>query len=320
MKAFTITKNDANQRLDKFLMKTLKTMPKSLVYKSLRKKKIKVNGKRITDGGLQLKEGDFLEAYINDEFFDGPLHQHAFLALSSAPLDIVYEDENIIAVNKPQGLSVHADESGSPDTLIHRIQKYLYDKGEYIPEQDLTFAPALAHRIDRNTQGLVLAAKNAEALRILCEKIKQKEIQKYYLCIVCGHLPKESEILRAYHMKDEAAKIAKVFDLPTEGAREMITQYTVVKRYQTHDLAEIKLITGRTHQIRAHMAHIGHPLLGDGKYGKLDKEIPVNRQALVAYKLVFDFTADAGILSYLNKKELQIKNPTLVSAELEARL
>lgn len=320
MKTFTITKNDSGQRLDKFLIKTMKTMPKSLVYKSLRKKKIKVNGKRITDGGFALNEGDLLEAYINDEFFDEQPHHHAFLVLSSAPLEIVYEDENIIAVNKPQGLSVHADESGSPDTLIHRIQKYLYDKGEYIPEQDQTFAPALAHRIDRNTQGLVLAAKNAEALRILCEKIKQKEIQKYYLCIVRGHLPKESEILRAYHIKDESAKIAKVFDCSTDGAKEMITQYRLIKRYQKHDLAEIKLITGRTHQIRAHMAHIGHPLLGDGKYGKLDKAIPVTRQTLVAYKLVFDFRADAGILSYLNKKELQIKNPTLVPAELEAIL
>lgn len=320
MKAFTITKNDANQRLDKFLIKTLKTMPKSLVYKSLRKKKIKVNGKRITDGGFPLSEGDFLEAYINDEFFDEQPNRHAFLALTSAPLDIIYEDENIIAVNKPQGLSVHADETGSPDTLIHRIQRYLYDKGEYIPEQDQTFAPALAHRIDRNTQGLVLAAKNAEALRILCEKIKQKEIQKYYLCIVRGHLPKTSDTLRAYHIKDETTKMAKIYDRPTEDAKEMITQYKVLKQYQNHDLAEIKLITGRTHQIRAHMAHIGHPLLGDGKYGKLDKSIAVNRQALAAYKLVFDFTTDAGILSYLNRKELQIQNPTLVPAALEAGL
>ncbi len=320
MKAFTITKNDANQRLDKFLIKTLKTMPKSLVYKSLRKKKIKVNGKRITDGGFPLSEGDLLEAYINDEFFDGQPNRHAFLALTSAPLDIIYEDENIIAVNKPQGLSVHADETGSPDTLIHRIQRYLYDKGEYIPEQDQTFAPALAHRIDRNTQGLVLAAKNAEALRILCEKIKQKEIQKYYLCIVRGHLPKTSDTLRAYHIKDETTKTAKIYDRPAEDAKEMITQYKVLKQYQNHDLAEIKLITGRTHQIRAHMAHIGHPLLGDGKYGKLDKSIAVNRQALAAYKLVFDFTTDAGILSYLNRKELQIQNPTLVPSALEAGL
>ncbi len=320
MKVFTITKNDAGQRLDKFLMKTLKTMPKSLVYKSLRKKKIKVNGKRITDGGVMLCAGDVLEAYINDEFFEGQKQNYEFLALSSAPLEIVYEDENIIAVNKPQGLSVHTDESGSPDTLIHRIQKYLYDKGEYLPEEDLTFAPTLAHRIDRNTQGLVLAAKNAEALRVLCEKIKQKEIQKFYLCIVCGHLPKKQETLRAYHKKDETAKLARVFDSPAPGTKEMITKYKVLKHYRLHDLAEVELITGRTHQIRAHMAHIGHPLLGDGKYGKPNKELSIYRQALIAYKLQFNFQTDAGVLSYLNRKELQIAHPVLVSAETEAIL
>lgn len=320
MKAFTITKNDAGQRLDKFLIKTLKTMPKSLVYKSLRKKRIKVNGRRTTDGGFMLHEGDVLEAYINDEFFTLQNAAQEFLFLTSAPLDIVYEDENILLVNKPQGLSVHADETGSPDTLINRIQKYLYDKGEYDPYQDRTFAPALAHRIDRNTQGLVLAAKNAEALRILCEKIKYKEIKKYYLCIVCGHLPKERDTLRAYHIKDETTKQAKIFDRPVPGAKEMITKYRVLKRFQSHDLAEVLLITGRTHQIRAHMAHIGHPLLGDGKYGRPNKALAQNRQSLAAYKIRFEFQTDAGVLSYLNGKEFQIKKPVLVSPEIEKQL
>mgnify|MGYP002552445017 CR=1 FL=1 len=320
MKQFTITKNDADQRLDKFLTKTLKTMPKSLLYKSLRKKKVKINGKRITDGGFMLHEGDILEAYLNDEFFVPQDGAKAFLLLTSATLDIVYEDENILLANKPQGVGVHADETGSPDTLINRIQKYLYDKGEYIPNQDHAFAPALAHRIDRNTQGLVLAAKNAEALRILCEKIKNKELKKYYLCIVCGHLPKARDTLTAYHIKDETAKQAKIFDRPVPGAKEMITKYAVLKRFQDHDLAEVQLVTGRTHQIRAHMAHIGHPLLGDGKYGKLGKNPPITRQALMAYKIRFDFQTESGILSYLNGKELKIKDPTLISASIEKQL
>ena len=320
MKSFTITKNDSGQRLDKFLIKMLPTMPKSLVYKSLRKKRIKVNGKRITQGEHIIKEADFLEVYINDEFFEEKSEALEFLNLSSAVLDIVYEDENIIVVNKPQGLSVHADETKTPDTLINRIQKYLYNKGEYEPNSDLTFAPALAHRIDKNTQGLVIAAKTSEALRIICEKIKYKEIKKTYLCIVCGHLSKDIDTLKAFHRKDEKTKQAVVSDKSFPGSKEMITKYKVLKRYNSHDLVEVDLVTGRTHQIRAHMAHIGHPLLGDGKYGVLGKNPLLNRQALIAYKLKFEFTTDSGVLSYLNNKEIKLKNTTLVSNDIEAEL
>ncbi len=319
MKAFTITKNDAGQRVDKFLIKLLKTMPKSLVYKSLRKKRVKVNGKRATESQI-LNEGDLLEAYINDEFFELPEEPQEFLRLSSAPLDVVYEDENLLICNKPQGLSVHADESATPDTLINRIKRYLYDKGEFRPNEDMTFSPALAHRIDRNTAGLVIAAKNAESLRILCEKIKQKEIKKYYLCITCGHLPKKSDTLHAFHQKDEMQKLARIYQEQKPGSKEIITKYKVLKQYQNHDLAEISLITGRTHQIRAHMAFIGCPLLGDGKYGHLGKKPLITRQALLAYKLRFSFITEAGILSYLNEKEVAISSPVLVPKQIEELL
>ena len=319
MKSLTVTKNDSGQRLDKFLIKYLSSMPKSLVYKSLRKKRVKVNGKRAHED-LILSEGDFLELYINDEFFETKDASHEFLSLSSSELDVIYEDENIIIVNKPQGLSVHADESKTPDTLINRIQKYLYDKGEFDPDSDLTFSPTLAHRIDKNTMGLVIAAKNAESLRILNQKIKDKEIKKFYLCIIKGHIYKEESTLKAYHFKDENKKTALVSDTQKPGFKEMITKYKVKKTYKNHDLLEIELITGRTHQIRAHMAHIGHPLLGDGKYGKLDKNSPLRRQALIAYRLIFDFKTDAGILSYLNNKEIKLLHPILVTKEIEETL
>lgn len=319
MKTLTVTKNDSGQRLDKFLIKYLSSMPKSLVYKSLRKKRVKVNGVRAKEDFL-LSEGDTLELYINDEFFEVKNEEDEFLSLTSCYIDIMYEDENIIIVNKPQGLSVHADETETPDTLINRIKKYLYDKGEFCPDKDLTFSPTLAHRIDKNTQGLVIAAKNSESLRILNEKIKYKQIKKFYLCIIKGHINKEENTLRAFHFKDEKAKVAIISDVKKQGFREIITKYKVRRRYKNHDLLEVELITGRTHQIRAHLSHIGHPLLGDGKYGHLDKNSPLRRQALLAYKLIFDFKTESGILSYLNNKEIKIEHPTLVSKEIEDNL
>jgi len=307
MKSFTIGPNDAGQRADKFITKAVPSLPKTLLYKYLRLKRIKLNGKRC-EISTRLNEGDVMEMYISDEFFLTAEDSHAFLAAPTT-LNILYEDEHILLVDKPVGLVVHEDDTNTADTLINRIQHYLFEKGEYIPENEASFAPALCNRIDRNTQGIVIAAKTAEALRVLNQKIKDRELNKYYLCIVHGHLNKPKATLTAYLRKDSSANQVEVTDSPRPGSRTIVTKYRVLKEKNNLSLVEVDLITGRTHQIRAHFAHIGHPLLGDGKYGfqKDSKGSGFSHQALCAYKLEFKFTTDAGALAYLNGRSFEVK-------------
>ncbi|MBE6635214.1 MAG: RluA family pseudouridine synthase [Ruminococcaceae bacterium] len=316
MRELQIGKNDAGQRLDKFITKAL-DIPMSLLYKSIRLKKIKVNRKR-AEASMKLCEGDTVQCFLADEFFEkgkkNPLSEGSDLSADSlarvrAELDIIYEDENIILVNKPPGLSVHEDESTKSNTLITYIQSYLYDKGEYDPDAEQSFAPALCNRIDRNTQGIVIAAKNAESLRVMNEKIKLREINKFYLAAVHG-IPKErTATLRGYLIKDEKTNTVRVFEKnPPRGAKEIITRYRTVAQKAGCALVEVDLLTGRTHQIRAHMAYIGHPLIGDGKYGKNkdDRARGYKHQALCSYKLRFSFEGEPTVLEYLNGKEFSI--------------
>ena len=316
MRELIIGKNDAGQRLDKFITKTL-DLPPSLLYKSIRLKKIKVNRKRAENNQILL-EGDTIQCFLAEEFFEKKADEHSFGSITPH-LDVVYEDENIMLLNKRPGVSVHEDEDGSTNTLITHVQAYLYQKGEYRPEDEQSFAPALCNRIDRNTGGIVIAAKNAEALRVMNEKIKKREIDKFYLAAVHGVPRPEAATIKGWLIKDDKKNIVRVYDKnPPRGAKEIITKYKVVAKAKDSSLIEVELLTGRTHQIRAHMAFIGHPLIGDGKYGinQSDRKKGYKYQALYSYKLRFSFDkTEQTALDYLNGKEFKIPKKDIYFTE-----
>ena len=306
MKEFTIGPNDAGQRLDRFLAKAVPLLPASLAQKYIRLKRIKLGGKRV-DRDTRLKEGDVLQLYINDEFFDKPREDNAYLTVAAPKLNIVYEDEHILLVDKRPGLAVHPHDGAEYGrTLIDHIQAYLYQKKEWRPREENAFTPALCNRIDRNTGGIVIAAKTAEALRVMNQKIKDRELDKRYLAIVEGTPKPRDGSLKGYLFKGAKKNRVFVTDTPQAGSKSCQTNYKTIASKNGLSLVECELITGRTHQIRAQFAHAGHPLLGDGKYGKLDKRFDRNYQALYSYKLTFTFSTEAGSLEPLNGKSFQV--------------
>ncbi len=307
MREFTIGKNDAGQRLDRFVAKNLPLLPPALLQKYIRLKRIKVNG-RGSKRDARLEAGDILQLYINDEFFDKPSEENMFLTVFRPKLSIVYEDENLLLADKRPGMVVHADETEKVDTLINHIQAYLYQKREWDPKQENAFAPALCNRIDRNTGGIVIAAKNAETLRILNEKIRAHEVEKSYLCVTVGRPKPPAGKIEGFLRKDEERKQVTFYHRPVPGGKTAVTLYQTLETRGPLSLVECRLLTGRTHQIRVSMAAIGCPLLGDGKYGDgaVNRDYHETKQALYSYKLSFPFPTDAGLLGYLRGREFTV--------------
>ena len=297
MRKLIVNENDANQRVDKFLLKTLPTLPKSLMYKYIRNKKIKLNGKRC-EISTKLVAGDEFTCYISEEFFE--VEKDVSFLKASSSLNILYEDENILVMNKERGLLAHGDEGESEDTLINRMKHYLYKKGEYDYTKEQSFAPALCHRIDRNTQGIVIGAKNAQTLRDVNEAIRNRHIDKFYVCIAEGLFKEKKGKFKLYHKKEnQKVYVKENFE---KGYTEILTGYKVLKEKDNLSLLEVELFSGKSHQIRSTLAYYKHPLYGDTRYGAKKRKYAY--QALCAMRIVFHDMSEH--LSYLNEKEISL--------------
>ena len=308
MREFHIGKNDENQRLDRFLGKAIPLLPASLAQKYIRLKRIKVNGAR-AQRDQKLVAGDILQCYINDEFFESPSEENVYLTITTPRLKIVYEDENIMLLDKPAGMLAHADEHEKVNTLVNHMLAYLYQKREWRPREENAFTPALCNRIDRNTGGIVIAAKNAEALRILNDKIRDREIAKYYLCIALGRVEPPKGRIECFLRKDEKSNTVRVYHRPVPGRPQRDHAYTKRSRraascrfWRSSCSPAAPIRSAQAWRISA------IPLLGDGKYGigSVNRKYGETQQALYSYRLRFDFPTDAGILEYLRGREFQV--------------
>ena len=288
MKKLVVNKKYDNKKLDKFLKDNISTLSNNLFYKTLRKKDIKINGKRVSEN-VTVFENDEILVYIPDYLLENKLN-----------LDIIYEDNNILLINKPSNIEVTGQ-----DSLTEVVHK-LYSSCE--------FKPMPCHRLDRNTSGLILFAKNETSLNILLDKFKHHQIEKHYLALVYGIPKKKNERLVSYLFKDSSKSLVYISDIPKKGYQKIITSYSLIESFDNStSLLDVEIETGRTHQIRAHLAHIGLPIIGDGKYGinEINKKFKVKAQKLVSYKLIFRFEHDSKILEYLNRKSFELKNKNI---------
>lgn len=300
MQTLTVTEAQNGKPVDGIIRHTFPGLPVNALYKALRKKDIKINGTRIRDI-CRVYSGDRIDIYIADKILQGDPLAGMVPNRGFVP---VYEDCNILIVNKEQGIPVHPDRDRQDNTLINRVHDYLAQKGEFVPGKPGSFTPALCHRLDRNTGGLIIIAKNSTVLDIILNKIKSREIKKFYQCLAYGKMPFRSAELRAFLLKNEQKSRVFIYDSRVKDSLEIITRYRVLNYKSDISRLEIELVTGRTHQIRAHLAHIGHPVIGDGKYGSnsINRSAGLKQQALWACRLEFDFVTPSGVLNYLKGK------------------
>lgn len=303
--------NEAGQRLDKFLRKLLKDVPLSAIFKALRKGDVRVNGKKQKEK-YTLEVNDVVEIkYITS---DTKENKKEFLKVDAKSLMVTFEDENMLIVEKWPGVLVHPDSNGKEATLTDYVLSYLNEKGDYLPEKEVTFTPASCNRLDRNTSGVVIFGKNFESLRMLNEAIRNDEIEKYYTTLVTGRI--KDGLYKGYILKNEENNISRVFDNKVNDSKEISMEVKTLQSNGAFSLLEIRLITGRSHQIRAHLAHLGHPIIGDTKYGdsKMNSfffnKFGLNYQFLYAYKLTFRDLQ--GKLEYLKNKTVAESLPPML--------
>jgi 23S rRNA pseudouridine955/2504/2580 synthase len=300
--------NEAGQRLDKFLRKWLKDVPLSAIYKSIRKGDVKVNGKKAKEK-YSLLEGDILETreIITED------KKKKFNRINNDFLKITYEDQNILLVEKWPGVLVHSDKKSTDPTLTDYVLSYLFDKGDYSPENEITFTPAPCNRLDRNTSGIVIYGKNFEALKLLNEMIRDRKIKKYYQAIVKGRI--KDGIYEAYISKDESENRSQVFKEEMKGTKKIATSVNTIQSCGIYSLVELELITGRSHQLRTHLSHLGNPILGDSKYGEskinnyFNNKYGLNYQFLYAYKVIFKDCPEK--LAYMENKTIAESLPPI---------
>lgn len=304
LRELIIGKNEAEQRLDRFLKKYFSQAPQSFIYKMLRKKNIKLNGKKANPDTM-ITEGDIIQLYLADETIEKFKGKDEIINSPLIP-NIIYEDDNIILINKPVGILSHSANKDYGNNIVDSMIHYLHVKGEYNPRIEKTFTPSICNRLDRNTSGIIIGAKNYEALRMINEGIKKEEIHRYYKTIVKGVVNKEI-ILEGYLVKDEELNKVKVLKDNIEGSKKIITRIVPIANSKEYSLLEIQLITGRTHQIRAHLSSIGHPVIGDVKYGDrktnryFREKYGLESQFLHSYKVVFHGLDES--LNYLNNRQ-----------------
>ena len=303
MREFMVASGDDGRRLEKWLLKAAPALSYAQACRFLRLKKVRVNGK-VTKEGATLHAGDVVNAYLDDACFLARPRENKLLAGFRPRIDVLYEDENILLIDKRPGLRVHGDEEEKVDTLITHLQAYLYQKGEY---DGTGFAPALCNRIDRFTGGIVIAAKNEAALKEMDARIRSRQVEKFYLCAVAGRMVPPQGELKNYLLKE--GKRMRVLNREAPGAQAARTRYRTLATDGDLSLLECQLLTGRTHQIRAQFTAAGHPLIGDTQYGdpKINQAHASHFQQLYSYRIVFRFTGTPGPLEYLNGQSFQVK-------------